>query len=397
MSTEPQLFRVYPETKSSRKVAEVEFAHLGLHEQSDIQEWVAANPGILGDDLLIVAKEFNNFDRTNERLDLLAVDADGKLVIIELKRDYSGINAHWQAIKYASYLRHATHKDVVSMLRNHESISESNAEERLIEHTSSGTLEDLNSDQRIILASHRFAREVTSAVLWLNEKALVENLITCIQLIPHQDGDSLYVQTNTIIPVLGTEPYTIQVGRNENDATVSGIRAPRISHNRTDEITKFVLDVEARATARLPDALKTDSNHGWARGGQYQRWFSMWYEGRYPWAPTQFSYIIHVNRRSDGRFSVVNNFEIRKRYLRDALKYTSNEISDLKHLLGNSIKCEIQDDKIFLRPRCRVVEGATDLDDALVERTAQSLVMMIEAITDSVNEFVKSHEGRSNQ
>ena len=29
----------------------------------------------------------------------------------------------------------------------------------------------LNNDQRIILASHRFAPEVTSAALWLNEKA----------------------------------------------------------------------------------------------------------------------------------------------------------------------------------------------------------------------------------
>ena len=34
---------------------------------------------ILGDDLLIVGKEFSGFDRTDERLDLLAVDTDGKI------------------------------------------------------------------------------------------------------------------------------------------------------------------------------------------------------------------------------------------------------------------------------------------------------------------------------
>ena len=56
MSTEPQLFRVDPNTKASVKAKEVDFSHLGLQE----------------------------------RLDLLAVDPDGKLVIIELKRDHSG-------------------------------------------------------------------------------------------------------------------------------------------------------------------------------------------------------------------------------------------------------------------------------------------------------------------
>ncbi len=102
MSGEPQLFRINPENRQSDRIEEVDFARLGLKESRDIQEWVADNPGILGDDLLIIGKEFSGFDRTNERLDLLAVDRDGRLVIIELKRDDSGADVHWQAIKYAS-------------------------------------------------------------------------------------------------------------------------------------------------------------------------------------------------------------------------------------------------------------------------------------------------------
>ena len=105
MSGEPQLYRVEPESRQSDRIAEVDFAQLGLRERRDIQEWVAANPGILGDDLLIIGKEFSGFDRTDERLDLLAVDSDGKLVVIELKRDDTGTDAHWQAIKYASYFQ----------------------------------------------------------------------------------------------------------------------------------------------------------------------------------------------------------------------------------------------------------------------------------------------------
>ena len=53
--------------------------------------------------------------------------------------------------------------------------------------------------------------EVTSAALWLNEKAPGDDLITCIQLTPFRDeaADSLYVQANTIIPVPGVDEYVI--------------------------------------------------------------------------------------------------------------------------------------------------------------------------------------------
>ena len=83
MSGEPQLFRIDPQNRQPDRIEEVDFASLGFRERRDIQEWVASNPGILSDDLLIVGKEFSGFDRTGERLDLLAVDSDGKLVIIE--------------------------------------------------------------------------------------------------------------------------------------------------------------------------------------------------------------------------------------------------------------------------------------------------------------------------
>ena len=146
-----------------------------LQERRDIQEWVAANPNILEEDLLIVGKEFSGFDRTNERLDLLAVGSDGKLVIIELKRDDTGADAHWQAIRYATYLNRITSDEIIGMLASHADVSPEEASSKLIQHLGGDDLKALNNDQRIILASHRFAPEVTSAALWLNEKGPSKN------------------------------------------------------------------------------------------------------------------------------------------------------------------------------------------------------------------------------
>ena len=134
---------------------EIEFAELGFQERRDIQEWVAKNPGILGDELLIIGKEFSGFDRTNERLDLLAVDADGRLVVIELKRDDTGADAHWQAIKYASYLRRVDTEWIIGMLASHADVSREDAGNRLEQHLNADDLNGLNNDQRIILASHQ--------------------------------------------------------------------------------------------------------------------------------------------------------------------------------------------------------------------------------------------------
>ena len=179
MSNEPRMFRINTATKEaepltieqweSLNLKEVDFGHLGLWERWDIQEWIAADSHILGDDLMIIDKEFSDFKGTQASVDLVAVDKDGKLAIIELKRDDSGADVHWQAIKYASYLSDTTKEEIVRMFKSYAPISMADAETNLQDHIGKD-LCSLNHDQRIILASHRFDRRAKTAALWLNEK-----------------------------------------------------------------------------------------------------------------------------------------------------------------------------------------------------------------------------------
>ena len=57
------------------------FSELGFKERPHLQEWLAKSPNTLGEDLLIIQKEFDGFSDTKERLDLLALDKNGNLVI----------------------------------------------------------------------------------------------------------------------------------------------------------------------------------------------------------------------------------------------------------------------------------------------------------------------------
>ena len=257
-------------------------------------------PGILGEDLLIIGKEFSGFDRTNERLDLLAVDADGKLVVIELKRDDTGADVHWQAIKYASYLHRASPDDIIHMLADHEKVSESEAENRLLQHLDSDNLDILNNDQHIILASHRFAPEVTSAVLWLNEKIPGKDLITCVQLTPYRDAKtgSLYIQTSTIIPVPGVEDYVIGVGDSPSKSgpTIRRNRSPRQYKNKDDEVTRFLRGVREMAIDGLPDELKPNKKNRWAGERTEYRYHNVWYS-RLPWSGICSTYFTCTQER----------------------------------------------------------------------------------------------------
>lgn len=384
MTTSPKMFRIDPSTKESTSLAEVDFAQLELKERSDIQEWVAKHPDILGDDLLIVAKEFSGFDSTSERLDLLAVDSQGTLVVIELKRDDSGADAYWQAVKYASYLRHANTDTIVEMLADYEEITQDEAADRLQMHLNSGDLEMLNREQHIILASHRFAPEVTSAVLWLNEKFAGESLITCIQLTPYHDegAGSLYLQANTIIPLPGEEQYMVQVG-SKNIQVRSGSSfgeklRERFRENSSDEVTRFFYKVRDLVLSDLPAEVKPDSRSKWA-GGTSDRYYKFWYK-RLPWKNWGFSYAAFLDQPD------AEHPDIRVRVGLDYHNADSKLIDRVEAL-------KVHESQEFVTegrgPALWVRHTSDELDDGFASAIAGTFRLFVKKVTPMVDAFIE--------
>ena len=376
MSADPQLFRIDPDSRESEAMSEVDFAQLGFQERRDIQEWVAAKPDILDEGLLIIGKEFSGFDRTNERLDLLAVDKDGKLVVIELKRDDTGADAHWQAIKYASYLHRASEGDIVAMLAAHEGVSEEDARDKLLLHLNADDFNGLNTDQRIILASHRFAPQVTSAALWLNEKASGDNLITCIQLTPYRDREtgSLYVQANTIIPVPGIEDYVIGVGDSSNGGREvvrgSSSLAQTFARNRNDDVTRFLREVAELAVKQLPGDVKPDRTSKWAGNGGWtgsgRRHYHLWYKHP-PWGNWDMSYF--VNLFDKGEASVTWRADVGLLYWNSSIEQLENKLATL----------QVYDDQEIEDKELRVSRHGEVLNDSFANMLAETMSHFIEA------------------
>ena len=199
------MFKVDIENKKLIKLMPTKFQTLNLKERYDIEEWIENSPDILGEELLIIAKELAL--PSGIRLDLLALDKEANLVIIELKRDDSGKNVEWQAIKYASYCSNFLKEDIfeyfAKYLQSSKEEAQSNIEEFIDEE-----IENLNEKQRIVLVSKEFHSDVASAVLWLRD---YEIDIECIRLTPYLDGDGqLFITPDIIIPLPEAKDYIMK-------------------------------------------------------------------------------------------------------------------------------------------------------------------------------------------
>lgn len=212
------MYKVNRKERCVQKIKESSFTDLGLQERYDIQEWIANYPDMLEytDKLLIIQKEFDGFEDTNRRLDLLALDDKGNIVVIENKRDDTGVDVTWQAINYASFCSTLTKQQVIDIYNKYLAKQGKGQDaEQIIEDFLLDSSKGYPSDkQKIILVSHHFRSEVLSAVQWLNSNGLD---ITCIRLRPYKFQNEIIVDTDRILPQDALKDYTLKLSSKTAD------------------------------------------------------------------------------------------------------------------------------------------------------------------------------------
>ena len=215
------LFRIDPDEKAAEAVPVASFAGLSLKERYDIQEWVLHNPTLLGEPLLIIASEFSGFDRTSERLDVLALSSQGRLVVVELKRSAVGTTAELQALRYAAFCSTLGLTDIAELRtdflnRRGQSTTTDSAMSQIRDFVEHPDFEDLDDKPRIILAAEDFGPELTATVMWLRSFQVD---IRCVRLTPYSVDGALLVDSAVVIPLPEAEEFLIR--RERKDATRS--------------------------------------------------------------------------------------------------------------------------------------------------------------------------------
>ena len=212
------IYKMVGDKERLDKVEQTSFGQEGVLERVDLQRILRDQPEVLEEGLLIISEEFGNWQDSNRRIDLLALDSNGRLVVIELKRGDTGEHMDLQAIRYAAMVANMTYQQAVAAhqtyldKRTNEGITfqETDAETRIREHLGSVGEEPMISSglPRIILAAEGFSKELTTCALWLNDCELD---IKCIQLTPFRTEQEFLVEASQILPLPEATEFIEQI------------------------------------------------------------------------------------------------------------------------------------------------------------------------------------------
>lgn len=263
------MYELSVDNKNLNRLERIEFSSIDLTEK-DIEDILVNRIGILDEDdndsdeengsLLIVGRQVRN--EGNGRSDLTAIDKDGNLVLIEIKRDVSDIKARseaftFQAIRYvASY---STIKDVfdladkiyVPFLEKYKNVKPQEGQnmldlalDKLDDFLGQNNKTNLSGKQRIILVAGEFDEQTLSAADWLRKNGIE---ISCIQLNLFKSNEKLFLDAKKLIP---QEDYILPIADSglpakqsqKNESSKSKAKLPKINALVRENIL-FVGDV----------------------------------------------------------------------------------------------------------------------------------------------------------
>jgi len=84
-----------------------------MPSEERLEELIEADPGILGQPLLVIGRQVTTAH--GKRVDLLALDGDGCLHVLELKRDRTPRDVIAQALDYGSWVQGISHEEVLGI------------------------------------------------------------------------------------------------------------------------------------------------------------------------------------------------------------------------------------------------------------------------------------------
>jgi RecB family endonuclease NucS len=206
---------------------EYNFKDLNIKENS-IEEFLRKHIEVIFNDeetLLIVGQQVNNVEKG--RSDLVAIDQEGNIVLIEIKRDKDDIvnrkePFEFQAIRYAaSFAKIKNINELVSKIyasyiskyRSEYDFNELTEIEygiRAIENflKQNNSYNSFNKKQRILLIASEFDPQTLSAVAWL----ISNNVdISCFQIKPIKFNNDYFIDLKKILPPVVIDDFYVDI------------------------------------------------------------------------------------------------------------------------------------------------------------------------------------------
>lgn len=195
------------------------FSTFGIKERYDLQRLLRDQIGLISPETLIISEEFADWSDSRRRIDLLGIDKQANIVVIELKRSEDGAHMELQAIRYAAMVSAMTFEKASEIFGRylHNRNRHDDPTQSLLDFLGWATPDEqaFGEDVRIVLASADFSKELTTSVLWLNERDLD---IRCVRLRPHMDGGRVLLDIQQVIPLPEASEYLVGLREKATEA-----------------------------------------------------------------------------------------------------------------------------------------------------------------------------------
>lgn len=341
-------------------IEESRFSEFGIWERTHMEQWVAGYPQILGEDLLIITTEYDKFDKTSNRLDVLAVDTNGKIVVIELKRDIADKFVDLQAIHYAAYCSTLNLEQVVVMMADYKDKSKDEIESEIKNFIVNDEFIDFDNQPRMMLVANDFREETLAAVLWLRDNGLD---ITCIKLEPYKISGKIAVKPEILIPLPEAKDFMIHVEQKKKSTS---------SRNKYQiDLSKFWARVLKKFKEKKPGLTEKDSaNTSWLLFDTGYR--SIHFEWYFKRRPKGFFAALHFEGGdSEKNKEICHYFRDRK----------------------NLIQKEFPEDEIFFdkwgtgRTQVYAMRESTEFDDENLEWGVATMIRLYDVLMPILNDY----------
>lgn len=243
------------------KVPATSFVNESILERQHLQQALKENIEVIAKDCLILDEEYADWDASRKRIDLLAIDKNANLVIIELKRNETGDHMELQALRYASMISTMTFDhalDVLVKYRNkngEDNFTREDAIEVIEGFVELETFNEANfgNDVRIILVSAEFSKELTTSVIWLNERDLD---ITCVRMKPYNYNGIILIDIQQVIPLPEAKDYQIRAQKKAEE------RRENHKELNTRDYSKYMFnEMELNKRKLVLELIKTHINN----------------------------------------------------------------------------------------------------------------------------------------
>lgn len=188
-------------------------ATVKLESESLLEEQITKDVSILSDHWLLIGRQvYTDFGKY---IDLLAIDATGSIIIIELKKHKTPRDVVAQTIDYAAWVENLSSEKFVQIYADfaeRQGLPERTFDQAFKAKFGVAPVEDeINSSHQMVIVAAELDASTERIINYLNEKASVA--VNAVFFSVFRDGESLYLSRSWMIDPVETEERAANTGQ----------------------------------------------------------------------------------------------------------------------------------------------------------------------------------------